>query len=344
MKKLLVVVLAVVMVFCFAACGGGSDEPTEPADDQTEAREFSFGSVVAATTTGGKSEDLFASKVNELSNGALKVNVFHDGQLGNNNELLEQIQLGTLDMCFASAANVSVFTKAGLIFDVPYMWSCTEAAIEAQTGELGKMLAQEITDEVDGFHALGWAANGWRELTANKEVTKPEDMKGLKIRLMDNEVHMACWGQFGASPMTMAFSEIYTGLQQGTIDCQENPLNLIFSQSLFDVQDYVIMTDHVYDPVIILMSEKTWDSLTEDEQAIFQQAADETGVEVHKIIADDAAELRGVLEEKGMTFIDLTPEQKAAFKDALKPVYEKYIPIIGEEKWSMAEEINAKYN
>ena len=157
--------------------------------------------------------------LSEKTGGRITVNVFPASALGNNTELLEQLQMGTLEMAISSVAFLGAFTDTTKLLDLPYLFQSNEAAEEVLDGEVGQTVFSNL--EPAGFKGMAWLATGWRHVTANKEIHKPEDMKGLKIRVMENQMHIDHFNTLGASAVPMAFSELYTALQNGTMDAQE---------------------------------------------------------------------------------------------------------------------------
>lgn len=359
-SRILAIFLVAVICFSVAGCGGSSDSaapapaagasesaatPDAPAAPAAPAaaRTLSAACVVAPETVGGQGLGKFAELVNEMGGGEIGVEAYYNGALGTNAEMLEQLILGTLDFAHVSAANISVYTDACLIFDVPFEWVSTEAAVEGFTGELGDRVLNEVTEQVDGIVALGWTTQGFRHITAKKEIHSPTDLAGMKIRLMDNKLHTDCFAAMGASPTTMAYSEVYTGLQQGTIDMQENPLSNIYASRFYEVNTYTMLDGHVYDPVIIICSKSTYDSLTPEQQTMLWDAAHQSGAWIHEQVVKIDQDYIEKMTAEGAEVIEMTTEEKLAFQAACQPVYDQWADRIGKEKMDMVEAINQKY-
>ena len=168
-------------------------------------------------------------------------------------------------------------------------------------------------------------------------------MKGLKIRTMDSELHMAHFNQLGASAIPMSMSEVYTALQQHTIDAQENPYTNIVTSKFYEVQDYVIETKHIYDACPLLVSQKCWDSLTDEQKSILQECVKEAVEKEREDVLTDDEEYKKIVEESGTIINTLTEEERAAFREAVQPVYDKYVPTIGQDLVDKVNEINAKH-
>ncbi|MPN26976.1 2,3-diketo-L-gulonate-binding periplasmic protein YiaO [bioreactor metagenome] len=183
-----------------------------------------------------------------------------------------------------------------------------------------------------GLIGLGWYSQGWRNTTANKAIKVPEDFKGVKIRTQDNALHLAAFNQLGASAVPMAFCEVFTGLQQKTIDAQENPYTNIYLNAYYEVQSYVIETQHVYDCIALLMSQKVFEGLTNEQQTIIKEAATEACAFERQFVMEKDKESKQAIIASGKTqIIELTSEERAAFRKAEQPVYDKYASEIGAD-------------
>ena len=280
--------------------------------------------------------------LNEKTGGRITVNVFPASALGNNTELLEQLQMGTLEMAISSVAFLGAFTETTKLLDLPYLFQSNEAAEEVLDGDVGQTIFENL--QPAGFEGMAWLATGWRHVTANKEIHKPEDMKGLKIRVMENQMHIDHFNALGASAVPMAFSELYTALQNGTMDAQENPFANIDGNRLYEVQKYIIKTGHIYDTSPLLASKTWWDSLSESDQKLIRECVNEMVTYERELSASNEAELEEKIGNNGTNVvITLTDEERQAFKDAAQPVYDKYGPEIGEDLISQVNEINQKY-
>ena len=267
-----------------------------------------------------------AELLDKKSGGTMKMEVFPSGQLGNNRELLEQLQSGLLEMQAPSMGPLAGFNEAGVFLDMPFLFKDDASAEKILDGEVGDYIFAEL--EKSNYIGLAWWTQGWRHLTTGKrEVREPEDMKGLKIRVMENPLHMALFRAMGASPVPIAYSEILSSLQQGVVDGQENPYMNIKLSGFYEVQKFIIETGHVYDPIPILVSKPIWDKLTDQQKAWLKEAAiegrDHQRDLTRKMDADIKAEL---IKLDRNVIIELTPEQKQRFRKAMDPVYKEWSP------------------
>lgn len=300
-----------------------------------------LGHVVADDSSLDNGLDYLAELVKEKSGGSMVIEVYPNSTLGDNRAMIEQMQFGTLEMMAPSVAALSGFTNKTMLLDLPYLFKNEGAAEEVLDGEIGTEILDELKN--NSLIGLGWFTQSWRNVTCNKDVHKPEDMKGLKIRTMDSELHMAHFNQLGASAIPMSMSEVYTALQQHTIDAQENPYTNIVTSKFYEVQDYVIETRHIYDACPLLVSQKCWDSLTEEQKEILKECVREAVEKERKdVLADDDA-YKKTVEESGTTINALTDEERQAFRQAVQPVYDKYAPTIGQDLIDRVEEINSKH-
>ena len=275
----------------------------------------------------GVAIDTFAKEVAARTNGRYKIETFYNGSLGGERESIEAVQLGTQALTFSSSGPVPNFVPESKILDVPFLFRDKAHARAVLDGPIGQDLLSKFDSK--GFKALAWAENGFRHMTNSKrEVHAPGDLKGLKMRTMENPVHIQAYKQFGIITTPMAFPEVFTALQQGTVDGQENPLSVIISAKFDQVQKYLSLTGHVYSPCIFLMSKEAFDKLTPADQKAFLEAAKE-GVKANRarVDADDA---KGVadLRAKGMTVEDNL--DKAPFVKALGPVEEQFEKQFGK--------------
>ena len=333
MKKCVISVVMALMVAAAAFAGQAEAATT-----------LRLGHVVADNSSLDKGLDYFAKLVSDKSGGELKIQVFPNSSLGDNTAMMEQLQFGSLDLMAPSVAALSGFTPSTAIFDLPYLFKNEAAAEEVLDGPLGDTVGKAL--EPQGFYLLGWMTQSWRHLTCNKEVTKPADVAGIKIRTMDSKYHMAHFNTLGASAIPMAMSELYTALQQGTIDAQENPYTNIVNSRFYEVQKYVVETGHIYDACPLIISTITWKRLDDNQKKIIQEAAAEAVNWERAEVKKDDAVFREQVKKSGTTVIVLTPEQRAEFRKAAQPVYDEFVKEQGQtgsDAVKAVEAVNAKH-
>lgn len=276
----------------------------------------------------------FKEILEKKSKGSIKVEVFPNGQMGQNRELIESMQAGVLEAGLPALPALGGFTDATKVFDLLYLFNNRKEAERVLDGPVGKKVAQAV--EKSGVKILAWWSQGFRESTTNRKFTKPGELKGLKIRVMDNPLHIEAWNTLGASAIPMAFSEVLTSLQQGVLDAQENPYQNIVQSGFDKVQKYIIETGHLYGPLPLVFSLKIWNSLTPEQQKMLQEAANETKTWQREEQEKINTKLRdGIMKSKTSEVIQLSDAQKNEFRKKLLPVYKKHAPSMN----GMLEEI-----
>lgn len=265
----------------------------------------------------GVAIDTFAKEVAARTSGRYKVETFYNGSLGGERESIEAVQLGTQELAFSSTGPVPNFVPETKILDVPFLFRDKAHARAVLDGPIGQDLLTKFDSK--GFKALAWAENGFRHMTNSKrDVKAPEDLKGLKMRTMENPVHIAAYKGLGIVTTPMAFPEVFTALQQGTVDGQENPLSVIMASKFSQVQKHLSLTGHVYSPCILVMNKAAFDKLSAADKTAFLEAA-KVAVKANRdrVDQDDANGVKE-LRAQGMTVIDNV--DKARFVTALAPV------------------------
>ena len=230
------------------------------------------------------------------------------------------------------------------LFDLPFLFTSTEGADAICDGEIGQSINQTI-EENSGIHILCYYENGFRCVTNSvREIVTPADLEGLKIRTPESDVYLATFQQLGANPTPMAFSEVFTALQQGTIDGQENPLATIYQNNFYEVQPYVTRTGHIYSVHMLTINADLYNGLSDEDKAAFDEAA----AYASKVNRDLSRELDDQyakdLADAGMTVTELTAEQKAEWQEACAPVYDQFADTIGADLIAQAKEIMAQYS
>jgi tripartite ATP-independent transporter DctP family solute receptor len=275
----------------------------------------------------GVAIDAFAKEVEKRTAGRYKIQPFYSGALGAEREATEAVQLGTQELTFTSSGPVPNFVPEVKILDVPFLFRDYAHARAVLDGPIGQELLQKF--DARGIKALAWGENGFRHMTNSKRaVNGPDDLKGLKMRTMENPVHVQAYKGFGIIPTPMAFSEVFTALQQGTVDGQENPLSVITSAKFDQVQKFLTLTGHVYSPCVFLMNKEAFDKLSAADKTAFLEAAKE-GVKANRLRVDSDEKIAVAdLRAKGMTVIDQV--DKTRYQTALAPVYADFEKQFGK--------------
>jgi tripartite ATP-independent transporter DctP family solute receptor len=283
---------------------------------------------VAQNSHYGVAIDTFAREVEMRTNGRYKIQTFYAGALGAERESVEGVQLGTLDLTLTSTGPLPNFVPEVAILDIPFLFRDYAHARAVLDGPIGQDMLQKFPPK--GMVGLAWAENGFRHMTNSKRpVNLPEDLKGLKMRTMENPIHIQAYKQFGILPTPMAFTEVFTALQQGTVDGQENPLSVITAAKLDQVQKNLSLTGHVYSPAIILMNKVKWDNLPAADKQAFLDAAKEAVKANRARIDDDERKAVADLRSKGMAIVENV--DKAKFQATLMPVYVDFGKRFGQD-------------
>jgi tripartite ATP-independent transporter DctP family solute receptor len=284
-----------------------------------------LGHPTASNSHYGHAAQVFAEELAKRSNNKFKVVVTANGA---EREMVESVQIGTLDVVITSTGPVGNFVPEVLIVDIPFLFRDAKHAHAVLDGPIGK----EITDKfpAKGLVALGWGENGFRHLTNNQRAVRtPEDAKGLKIRTMENQVHMTAFRTVGVLPTPMAFTELFTALQQGTVDGQENPIPVITASKFSQVQKHLTLSGHVYSPTLIITNKGLFDKLSDADKQAWLEAGKAAAAAQRTFVAK--VEQTGVEDLKAQGMQVVTEIDKAKFQQALAPAYEEFSKRFGKE-------------
>ncbi len=342
MKKIVSLALAIAMAASLAACSGGGAAPAQTTAAATQAAAqaaapaskgsftFKFADVVADDHPYNQGARYFKEKLEAAAKEAgydVKMDIYSNSALGGERELAESMQLGTLDMALIPGCAIQFNKKFGLI-DLPYLFESKEIAYKVLDGEIGKELAENMPQESQ-LRLLCYWENGFRNMTNSKRPIKtPEDVAGLTMRTPETDVYVAFFKNMGANVVAMSFSELYTALQQKTIDGQENPSALIATNKLYEAQHYMSLTEHIYGPSELCISEKIWQTLPADLQEIIQKTSEEARDYERQVCAELGDSYVKQIEDAGTEVVkDI---DKSLFKPYAEQVWEQYKDEYGE--------------
>ncbi len=265
----------------------------------------------------------------EGANSRLDVQVFPGGALGSEGEIIGQLQTGMTDMLMTTTGPLGQQNPIYYVLETPYIFINDAQVDKVLDGPAGAKLLKGM--EAKGLVGLAFWENGFRHLTNSRSATKtPEDAKGLKIRVMENKVHLLAFKTAGLNPTPMAWGEVYAALQQKVIDGQENPIAVIHSSKLYEVQKYLALTGHVYSPAPIIVSKKRWDQMPKEDQEIFRKTALEVAQFQRKINRDAEEAKIKEMEAKGFTVT--RDVDKAAWQKAMQPAFDEFAKEFGKDK------------
>ena len=290
-----------------------------------------FSHVVAVNTPKGKGADYFKKVVEERTKGRVRVEVYPNSSLFKDGEEMEALQLGSVQML---APSVSRFGPLGVrefeVFDLPYMFDNYDELHKVCDGSVGKMLFKKL--ESKGITGLAYWDNGFKDMSANKALRKPEDMKGLKMRIQSSKVLDNQMRALGALPQVMAFSEVYQAMQTGVVDGSENPPSNFYTQKMFEVQKDLTLTDHGVIEYAVIVNKKFWDGLPADVRTTLEGAMKDATKYANDIAKKENEDALAAVKASGKTeIITLTPQEKEAWKRALLVVHKENESRIGKD-------------
>ena len=296
-----------------------------------------IGYATAPDSHYGVGSTTFCDDVEKGTAGRYKCQHFPNSALGGEREQIEAVQLGTQDLVNTSTGPVGNFVPEMRIVDLPFLFRDYDHARKVMDGPIGQEMLGKFPSK--GLIALAWTENGFRHMTNSKrDIVKPEDAKGLKMRTMENKVHMEGYRTFGILPTPMAFPELFGALQQGTVDGQENPIPVILSAKFSQVQKHLSLTNHVYSPALLLLSPKVWNKLSDADKKVFLSAAKAGAAAQRKKVNDDEANGIALLESQGMKVIKTV--DGAAFREAIKPAYVNYAKEFGADNIKKIQDVH----
>ncbi|SPH18168.1 C4-dicarboxylate-binding periplasmic protein DctP [Defluviimonas aquaemixtae] len=277
----------------------------------------------------GIAAQLFADRVNEEMNGKACVEVYPNSTLYDDDKVLEAMLLGDVQMAAPSLSKFETFTKKLRLFDLPFVFNDIASVDRYQASEDGQALLTSMTRK--GLLGLAYWHSGMKQMSASKPLLLPEDAKGLKFRIQPSDVLQAQFEALGANPQKMAFSEVYGALQTGVVDGQENTWSNIYGQKFFEVQDGITETNHGVLDYMVVVSNDWWEGLPEDVRTGLKTIMDEVTAERNAAVTQVEEESKQAIIATGAEVRELTPEQRDAWVEAMKPVWEKFSGEIGQD-------------
>jgi len=277
----------------------------------------------------GVANDKFAELVKQYTNNRVQVTIYHGGMLGSDDKMLQSVQSGTQDMYYGALSAAAGKVPATQIFDLPFLFNDVKEVEQVFFSPYGQKLLDRLVEPI-GMVGLAWGQAGFRELTNSKRpINKADDIVGLKIRVMQNQVALDTWKTLGANALPMTITEVFTGLETGALDGQENPYILIHANKYYEVQKYGTTTNHVYTPCTIVISKKSWDKLGAEDQTAVRKAAVEAMRYLFRLIDEANKDVVAKLEAGGMKVNTLPEAELAKLREKVSPIVAKYAPVIG---------------
>jgi len=332
------------VLLVLAACNGDDDSgETEASGDDVSSDDkivLQVPHVVPEDHASHIAWEGFKEEVEEKSGGRIEVEIYPNSSLyGSEREIIEATQMGNVQISSAGTPSLASFAPEFMVADLPFIFKSREAAHAAFDGELGEILNEKL-EEV-GLIGYGVGENGFRHILNNEgPVTKPSDLEGMKIRVMENQLYQDMFNIIGADASPLAFGELYSAMQQGTYDAMDNPPSLVYTNKFYEVQDYMSLTGHVYAGVSMFANKEFMEGLPEDLREIIEEGLDNY-VELHRELAfEQDTEYLDELEELGLQINDVTDEEKDVFLEAMQPIYEEYEDVVGKDLIELAQSYN----
>jgi tripartite ATP-independent transporter DctP family solute receptor len=272
----------------------------------------------------------FGELLEQKSGGKMKAKAFGGGSLGGDAQVISSLQGGVVEMTLVSPGLLTGLIKEFSVFDLPFMFTSYREVDAVMDGPVGTRLLDMLKEK--GLIGLGYWDHGFRNITsAKRPINKMEDISGLKVRVIQIPIFIDTFSALGANPVPLPFPELYTALETGTVDGQENPFASIETSKFYEVQKYAATTGHVYNPLVAIFSKKVWDRLSEDERRIVQEAATEAGLYERKVSREANEKSMQTLRAEGMQITELSSEEIDRMRQKVKPVTDKYTQSIGPD-------------
>ncbi|WP_411954299.1 TRAP transporter substrate-binding protein [Alkalibacillus sp. S2W] len=332
MKKVLLLLLSTTLLI-MVACGSGGE--SESGSDDGESTSIKLAHSGSESHQYQIAAEKFKELVEEKTDGSVTIEIHGNATLGSEGEAVEQVMDGSVGMTTVAADSSFANTVEEMnVFGIPYLFENEEHVYSVLDGEIGQDLLDK-TSEYD-MKGLGYWEVGFRHLTNNKrEINQPEDVEGLKIRVQPSDVWEEHMSALGAEPTPVDFNELYSALDQGVVDGQENPLPTIDSMKFYEVQDHVALTSHTYSPAIVVMNQGVFDGLSDEQQTAVQEAVTETTEYHRETLAEKEDEIKQKLKDNGVT---ITEPNREAFREATKDVKEAVSDRVPEDLINRIEE------
>ncbi|MDQ0252922.1 tripartite ATP-independent transporter DctP family solute receptor [Evansella vedderi] len=344
MKTFKLAALALVLLLVLAACGGGNDnavnsnendgdnDTNETTEATAETIQWRMGHLSAEDHIWHLTSLRFAELVNEKTNGQIEIDIYPNNQLGGETDVLNSILAGNVDLLITGETMQNWAPKAALLA-VPYAIRDADHLSAVVQGEIGREIEEEIIEKV-GVTPLFYMERAPRNLTSNKPINSPDDLSGFRMRVPNVPLFLDAWEAAGATPQVMDFNEVFTGLQQGVIHGQENPVDLIHSAGFYEVQEYVNVTEHVYSWIYVVVGNEQFATLSDELQQAVLEAAEEAQTYGKELFEEEIQNYIDRLKAEGMTFNEDVDQN--AFREAMEPAIEA---SLSEEQFELYQRI-----
>jgi TRAP-type transport system periplasmic protein len=318
---ILILSFALVLTGCSSSKTNSDSDSSSSNEDKKDPIVLKLGHGTSTTSLYHEGAVKFKELVEEKTDGQVTVEIYSDGTIGHDNDLINFMKSANVQMGMIGVEPLMAIAPKLKVVGLPYIFQDRDTAYKVLDGEIGAEMVADLPSE-HGVRVLAYFENGFRNVTNSKrEVNSPEDLDGLKLRTPQSPVSLAIFKALGANPTPMSFGELYTALEQKTVDGQENPLSLIYQNNFYEVQEHIALTSHMYSPMVLSISEKTWSELSSELQTAVQEAANEARDFERNLSAEQEADLISKLEEAG---VKITKPDLAPFIKATENVHEEF--------------------
>lgn len=327
LAALLVTVLLLSLVI--SGCGSKEVSDTPGKADSGKVIEIGYGHGFMPDTPHHKAAIKFKEEVEAATDGRVKVNLFPSGQLGSAREMFEGLQMGTQEIALVPTARISGFAPELQLFDLPFLFPNREIGYKVMDGEVGTELLDNLKSQK--IKGVAFYEDGYKHFTSNKPISKLEDFKGQKFRTMESPIIISQFKALGANPTPIDFGELYSSLQLGVVDGQENPLVTIVSSKFYEVQTNLTLSEHAYLGHVLIFSDDWYSKLPEDIQEILYEKGREIAVWQRQAVQDEEKNYLQTIKDAGVNVVELSPEQKEEMKEVTLSVHQEYVKLFGNE-------------
>lgn len=325
----MILVTVLLLSLVISGCGSKEVSDTPGKSDSGKVIEIGYGHGFMPDTPHHKAAIKFKEEVEAATDGRVKVNLFPSGQLGSAREMFEGLQMGTQEIALVPTARISGFAPELQLFDLPFLFPSREVGYKIMDGEVGtELLANLKSQKIKG---VAFYEDGYKHFTSNKPIAKLEDFKGQKFRTMESPIIINQFKALGANPTPIDFGELYSSLQLGVVDGQENPLVTIVSSKFYEVQTNLTLSEHAYLGHVLIFSDDWYSKLPEDIQEILYEKGREIAVWQRQAVQDEEKNYLQTIKDAGVNVVELSPEQKEEMKEVTLSVHQEYVKLFGNE-------------
>lgn len=337
MKRIFALFFALTLLFSATACGGSSsgDSSSSAGATADDPIVFACAHVDPEDSVAHQGMLKFEEYVETNTDGRVDVQIFPNGQMGGEREMIEGVAMGSLQMTVATASVMSAYGEKFNLMELPFLFPDYDSVYAAYDGELGDLYSSWM-EEQDLLN-MGFYCGGMRAISNSKKpVYTPADLSGLKIRCIESDMFMQLFKLLGTNPTPMNYNEVYTGLEQGTIDGQDNPATLTYTSKFYEKLSYFTKTNHVALCIPIIVQKSYYENLPEDIRQVMDEGFQEMLTYCREENLQFELDALDAMEEYGLEIIDLTDEQMKEFQDAIGPIYDEYREIVGDDVMDLA--------